>query len=140
MADGLLRMKVQVENITVTVDSAGTSNHHAGEAPDSRMRATANKLGCPIDDLRSRQFIVQDFDRFDRIYVMDQSNRTNVLKLARTEADKVKVELILDESQPGLNAEVPDPYYGGEQGFVDVFNMLDKATDRIIEKLKRNEW
>ena len=140
MADGLLRHKVAEEHLEVFVDSAGTSNHHEGEAPDSRMRATARKFGYPIDDLRSRPFVVSDFDRFDKIYAMDKSNYTNVTRLARTEGDIAKVELILNELTPGKDAEVPDPYYGGEQGFTAVFNMLDQATDRIIEKIKRNEW
>ena len=140
MADGLLRQKVANAHLNVFVDSAGTSNHHAGEAPDSRMRATAKQLGCPIDELRSRQFKVSDFDQFDKIFVMDQSNRTNVLRLARNQADRDKVELILNLVSPGSDAEVPDPYYGGEQGFVHVYNLLDDATDRIMEKIRTNEW
>lgn len=135
MADGLLRKKVDDSGIAVEVDSAGTSGHHSGEAPDSRMRQTAREFGCPIDDLRSRQFVVNDFDTFDLIYVMDQSNYRNVMTLARNEADKSKVRMILNESHPGKNLEVPDPYYGGGQGFIDVFNMLDEATDVIMNNL-----
>ncbi len=140
IADGLLRQKVLQRQLTVNVDSAGTSNHHVGEAPDSRMRATAKKLGCSIDHLRARQFTVSDFDQFDIIFAMDKSNLSNIIQLARDEKDKKKVKLILNESSPNSNAEVPDPYYGGEQGFIDVYNMLDKATDRIIEKIEKNEW
>lgn len=140
IADGLLRQKVKMEGLAVEVDSAGTSDHHAGESPDARMRATAKQSGCPIDDLRSRPFVVEDFDRFDKIFVMDRSNRTNVLRLARTESDRNKVELILNILDPGTDAEVPDPYYGGEQGFIDVYKMLDRATNRIMQKIKENEW
>ncbi len=136
MADGLLRKKVENEKLDVIVDSAGTSNHHVGEAPDHRMRATAKKFGFPIDDLKARQFIVGDFDEFDKIYVMDSSNFNNVNSLSRNENDKSKVKLILNELYPSENRAVPDPYYGGEQGFIDVFNMLDKATDVIINNIK----
>ena len=135
MADGLLRKKVADNGLDIEVDSAGTSGFHEGDAPDSRMRTTAREMGCPIDDLRSRPFVEADFDRFDRIYVMDESNRRNVLAMARNESDLAKVEMILNVSYPGMDMEVPDPYYGGEQGFIEVYNLLDEATDRILEEL-----
>lgn len=136
MADGLLRKKIKENNLDVEVDSAGTGDWHVGDAPDPRMRDTAKNMGTPIDDLRGRQFTVSDYDNFDQIYVMDKSNYENVIKLARNEADKSKVKMILNEIMPGENAEVPDPYFGGDQGFVDVYNMLDRATDKILDKLK----
>lgn len=137
MADGLLRKKVENEGLEVTVDSAGTSNYHIGEAPDSRMRKTALEMGTPIDELRARQFVQSDFDEFDLIYAMDQSNLSNILSLARNDNDRSKVKLILNESNPGSDLEVPDPYFGGDQGFIDVYNMLDEATDVIMNKLRK---
>lgn len=137
MADGLLRKKVNELGLDITVDSAGTAGYHIGEKPDPRMRATAKTLGVNIDNLRARQFVVNDFDNFDLIYAMDASNYNNILSLARNEADRNKVELILNELEPGKNLQVPDPYYGGEQGFIDVFNLLDAATDKIIQKLNK---
>ena len=134
LADGLLREKIRVNNLDVYVDSAGTSGHHSGEAPDPRMRATAKAHKLSIDDLRARQFNTRDFDEFDLIYVMDESNYTNVTRLAKNEQEKNKVKLILNELTPGMNTAVPDPYYGGDQGFEAVFSMLDKATDIIITK------
>ncbi len=139
MADGLLRKKIAENQLEVFVDSAGTSGLHAGEAPDHRMRQTAKILGTPIDQLRSRKFVVEDFDRFDLIYVMDKSNRSNVLQLARNEKDQEKVHLILNSIHPGKDLEVPDPYFGGEQGFIDVYQMLDDATDLILEKIKKGQ-
>ncbi len=136
MADGLLRQKVASEGLDVYVDSAGTAGYHVGEAPDARMRATAKTLGVSIDDLRARQFETADFDRFDLIYAMDESNRTNILKLARNEEDQKKVRMILNEIYPGEDRSVPDPYYGGDQGFIDVFEMLDAATTKIINDIK----
>ncbi len=138
MADGLLRKKVAELGLEVVVDSAGTSGLHSGDLPDHRMRETARSLGVDIDMLRARQFRVSDFDEFDLIYAMDASNFNNILTLARTNEDKQKVKLILNELEPGKNLQVPDPYYGGKQGFIDVFKMLDAATDKIIEKIKKN--
>lgn len=136
MADGLLRDKVSKEKMDVIVDSAGTASYHVGNPPDNRMRATAKSFGVNIDELRARQFVVGDFDEFDLIYAMDESNQSNILRLARNEADIQKVKLILNEIYPGENMSVPDPYYGGDQGFIDVYNMLDQATDKIINDLK----
>ncbi len=136
MADGLLKKKVNDAGLIVFVDSAGTSNHHKGQAPDERMRETAAQFGVPIDDLRARQFEVSDFDNFDWIYVMDHSNYQNVLRLARNKEDQDKVKMILNEVSPGNNAPVPDPYYGGQRGFEEVFDLLDEATDSILNKIK----
>lgn len=136
LADGLLRKKVTEAGLNVEVDSAGTGAFHVGNPPDSRMRAIAKSMGCPIDDLRARQFVVSDFDHFDRIFVMDQSNRKHVLALARTSADEAKVEMILNLSYPNQNLEVPDPYYGGDAGFKEVYQLLDEATDVLMKELQ----
>jgi protein-tyrosine phosphatase len=133
LADGLLKSKVEELGLDVKVDSAGTSNYHVGHSPDARMRATARERGISIDELEARQFIVQDFDDFELIYAMDQSNFQNIIALARTPEDKAKVHLILNESHPNKNLEVPDPYFGGDQGFIEVYELLDEATDAIIK-------
>lgn len=138
LADGLLRRKVAENHLDVTVDSAGTSSYHAGEAPDERMIATSKNRGTSIDFLRARTFTHSDLDEFDAIYVMDKSNLQNVLALAENEQQKQKVKLILNELEEGTDAEVPDPYFGGSEGFEHVYDLLDKATDKIIEKIKSN--
>jgi protein-tyrosine phosphatase len=135
LADGLLRKKVAEAGLDIEVDSAGTAAFHVGNPPDGRMIATAKSKDCPIDELRARQFVVQDYDRFDRIFVMDESNRRNVLSLARNSEDEAKVEMILNLSHPNQDLEVPDPYYGGDQGFLDVYTMLDDATDVLMNQL-----
>ena len=137
MADVLLRKKVDELGLNVFVDSAGTINQHQGQAPDERMQATAASFGVPIDDLRARQFDLSDFDYFDWIYVVDDSNFKNIGRVARTDEDMTKVSMILNEVHPNQNKSVPDPYFGGKQGFIDVFNMLDEATDKIVTKLKQ---
>ena len=136
LADGVLRAKIQSNNLQVIVDSCGTSSHHVGQQPDGRMMETALKYGYDLSILRARQFEVDDFHNFDVIYVMDSSNYNNVIRLAKSDADKNKVKLFLNELYPERNMAVPDPYYGGEQGFEDVFELVDIATDIIIEKLK----
>lgn len=133
LAEGLLRAKLNPK--TLEVDSAGTSDYHVDEAPDPRMTATAAQYNIDISDLRGRQFTVRDFDDFDHIYVMDRSNYNNVIRLARNAADKDKVSLILNEIFPSENREVPDPYYGGQKGFEEVFRLLDEATEVILKKL-----
>lgn len=138
MADGLLRKKVAESGLNVVVDSAGTAGYHVGEAPDPRMQETAKRMGTPIEYLRARQFNQIDYDYFDLIYVMDTSNYQNVINLARNDSDRQKVKLILEELYPESKMEVPDPYFGGEQGFVDVYKMLDSATDTIIKKIKQH--
>lgn len=134
LADGLLRAKVKQLNLDVYVDSAGTSNHHFNEAPDSRMRLTAHQFGLNLDDLRARQFTTADFQKFDLIFVMDKSNYKNVISLANSAEDEAKVHLMLNELHPKQDLEVPDPYFGGDQGFIDVYNLLDDATNALIEK------
>src|SRR5690625_1415489 len=133
LAEGILASKVD-EN-KVIVDSAGTSDWHVGKSPDPRSIAIANQFGIDISNQKARQFSVSDYDRFDKIYVMDNSNYENVIALARNEADKKKVKLILNEVNPEKNLEVPDPYYGGDSGFTDVFKMLDEAFEVVAEKL-----
>ena len=136
LADGILRDKLKAENLNHSVDSCGTSNHHIGQQPDERMTETALKYGYDLTNLTARQFKVNDFNVFDVIYVMDSSNYNNVIRLASSEKDKLKVKIFLNELYPNQNMAIPDPYYGGEKGFEDVFVLVDKATDVIIENLK----
>lgn len=138
MAEGWLKYKIQESDLSIEVDSAGTANYHVGEQPDKRMILHAKKYGVDISNLRARQFVVSDFDRFDQIYVMDDSNLQNVYRLARNESDKNKVKLLLNEMNPGQNLPVPDPYYGGEQDFISVIELLEKATQVVINKYKNS--
>lgn len=133
LAEGILKSKIDPEK--VYVDSAATSNYHIGHPPDKRSVSVAEQNDLDITTQKGRQFQVSDFDRFDRIYVMDMSNYNDVISLARNEEDKKKVSLILDELFPGENVEVPDPYYGGDDGFNNVYEMLNEACDIIVRRL-----
>lgn len=134
LAEGIMRAKLSKDFI---VDSAGTGGWHAGELPDKRSISTAKNRGLDITSQRARQFKISDFDTFDYIYVMDNSNYKDVMSLAPNEEAKSKVKLILNELFPNENVDVPDPYYGGQDGFENVFNMLNEACDVIAGKLKR---
>lgn len=136
MADGLLRRKVKENKLDVFVDSAGTANYHSGSKPDERMCLTAKNNQTPIDDLKARQFTTSDFDNFDVIYAMDSENYKNILKLSNTEENKKKVKLILNELYPAENQGVPDPYYGTLADFQTVYDLLDKATNVVLTKIK----
>jgi protein-tyrosine phosphatase len=133
MAEGILRKKIIDKKLSYTVDSAGTADYHVGEAPDHRAIMTANKFGIDISKLRGRQFSENDFDNFDRIYAMDSSNYKNILRLARNEKDKKKVFYFLRNEKQGL--DVPDPWYGGTEDFIQVFKLLDEMSNHIIEEL-----
>jgi len=135
LADGLLRNKVSEKKLPWFVDSAGTAGYHIGNPPDLRMIQTAKSNGIDISDLRARQFNTKDFTAFDRIYVMDQSNYNNVLRLASTNADRQKVYLLLDHLYPNKQLEVPDPYYGNQSDFDAVFTLVNEATEALISDL-----
>ncbi|MFT6938298.1 MAG: protein-tyrosine phosphatase [Saprospiraceae bacterium] len=131
LAEGILKHKVTQQGLNWEIDSAGTGAYHAGELPDSRSIAVARKYGINITDQRARQFKLSDFDEFDSIFVMDASNYQNVVSLAKTEAQKDKVELIRNLVKPGWNEQVPDPYWA-DDGFENVYQMLDEACDILM--------
>ena len=133
LAEGILASKLPKNKFIV--DSAGTGAWHIGHAPDERSIAVAKKNEIMIADQRGRQFSKSDFDTFDYIYVMDNSNYNNVIQLTEKQEHKDKVKLILDELFPNENVDVPDPYYGSANGFEIVYKMLDEVCDVIAEKL-----
>jgi protein-tyrosine phosphatase len=133
LAEGILASKLPKDKFIV--DSAGTGNWHVGKQPDTRSIATAKKNGLDISLQKGKHFTPQHFEEFDYIYVMDGSNYDDVLFLAKSDEHKKKVSRILDELFPGDNVDVPDPYYGLQNGFDMVYEMLDEATDLLAKKL-----
>jgi len=133
LAEGILKSKV--DSNKMIVDSAGTGGWHIGELPDSRSIDVARKHKLDITDQRCRKFTPNDFDEYDLIYVMDRSNFRDVIKLARNDMEEQKVHLILDTIYPGQSKDVPDPYYDSNDGFENVFQMLDRACNIIAEKI-----
>ena len=133
LAEGILKSKLFRAN--VIIDSAGTGAYHIAEKPDSRSITIAKINGIDISNQRARKFLVEDFDKFDLIYVMDNANYRDVVSIARNEDDIAKVKMILNEVFPNENLDVPDPYLGGDYGFKNVFKMLDEACDIIAKKI-----
>jgi len=136
MAEGIIRSKASEQGIDIIHDSCGTSAYHIGEAPDERAIDNLTGHGIDISDLRARQFTVSDYENFDRIYVMDASNFQDVIRLAPNEEAKSKVKMILNEIHPGANSPVPDPWFGGTDGFESVYKLLDLACDKILSQIK----
>lgn len=136
LAEGILKSKLNGNN-DVLVDSAGTGNYHVGEAPDPRSIAIAKRYNLDITNQRGRLLTAQDLKEFDHIFVMDQFNYEDAIELAESEPEKEKVKLILEEIFPGENVDVPDPYHRGDQGFENVYKMLDEACDIISDKIEK---
>jgi protein-tyrosine phosphatase len=136
MAEGILKNKAKDHGLNILVDSAGTGGWHSGEHPDRRAIHTAKKFGVDISKLVARKFSEKDFVEFDFIFVMDHSNLKDVLAQARNEKDATKVKLLLDLDEPDSNREVPDPWYGGDDGFTEVFKMMDKACEALVKSLR----
>jgi len=135
MAEGILKEKAKSKGLDVFIDSAGTSSEHSREHPDPRAIKTAKKFGVDISRLRARQFSQKDFDSFDRIFVMDSSNYSDVVSLARDKKDIDKVELFLESAGNTRIIDVPDPWFGGMEGFDDVFTMLNDASEKLADSI-----
>jgi protein-tyrosine phosphatase len=134
LAEGILQSKLPKD--LFVVDSAGTGNWHIGHPPDPRSIAIANQKGLDISHLRGRQFSKQDFQDFDHIYAMDNQNYKDIIALASSEEEKTKVKLILNEVFPRENVDVPDPYFGLQDGFEKVYVMLDEVCEVISQRMK----
>ena len=133
LAEGILKSKLNPDFFIV--DSAGTAAYHVGELPDHRSIAIAKKNGIDISDQRARKFIANDFNEFDLIYAMDIENYHNICSLSTNKSNLLKVKLILNEINPLKDLSVPDPYYGGDFGFENVYEMLDKACSIITKNI-----
>ncbi|MFM6976448.1 MAG: low molecular weight protein-tyrosine-phosphatase [Sphingobacteriaceae bacterium] len=127
LAHGVMEHLAKTAHLNWEIDSAGTGNWHVGNPPDPRSIAVGLAHGIDISDQRARQFQESDFNRFDRIFVMDNENLKNVLALAQTEEQKQKVSLLLGE------VPVPDPYWDNSQ-FEPVYQMIEQACQRFIEQ------
>ena len=134
LAEGILSSKGK--HLNIEVDSAGTAGYHVGKQPDIRSIEIANKYAIDLNQQRARQFSRADFDEFDIIYAMDTNNYAHLISLAYSETERNKIRMILNEINPNAYQSVPDPYYGGENGFQDVYNMLDKTCDKIIQDIE----
>jgi protein-tyrosine phosphatase len=135
LAEGLMSEKITKSNIEeqFKIDSCGTADYHIGELPDERTRENALKNGLKLKQ-RARQFEAADFNRFDHILVMDNANKMKVIGLATSEEHLQKVQLMRDFEIDGnlQGTDVPDPYYGGVEGFQNVYDILDRCTNNLL--------
>lgn len=129
LAHGILQSKLPEDEFYI--DSAGTAAYHIGKKPDYRSVKVAKNNGIDISSQSARQFKVSDFDAFDYIYAMDRSNYTNIISIARTNSDIGKVKLFLEENDLISNKNVPDPYYGDQSDFENVFNLIDDTCKTL---------
>lgn len=134
LAEGILKEKVRKHKLDWQVDSAGTGGWHIGSLPDNRSIQVAKKFGIDITDQRARKIRSTDFEEFDVIFAMDTSNYNDLCRYALAE-EREKIKLIMEESKPGSKVSVPDPYWD-DNGFEQVFKMLDEACEQIIERYR----
>lgn len=137
LAEGILQHKAAQAGLNWEVDSAGTNGYHNGEAPHRHSIKVALQNGIDISHQRSRKFVAEDFDRYDKIYAMAHDVMDDIKKIARQKFDQHKADLLLNELFPMQNLEVPDPWYGPEQGYHEVFELIDKACEAIIVRRER---
>ncbi|MFI5193035.1 MAG: low molecular weight protein-tyrosine-phosphatase [Chitinophagales bacterium] len=135
LAEGILEQKAKIKGLSWMVDSAGTNNsYHVGEAPHHLSQKVAEMHSLDISAQCSRAFVAGDFDRFDRIYAMSSDVLVDMKAIAKKKFNASKADLLLNELYPGENRDVPDPWFGEEPGYHVVYDMIEKACDKIIQK------
>ncbi len=132
LAEGIMQHKITENGLDWMVDSAGTNGYHVGERPHRLSQKVALKKGIDISHQRARNFRAEDFAKFDRIYAMAEDVIDEMQWIAGSSFDSNKVTLLMNELYPGKNRDVPDPWYGPEPGYHEVFDMIDKACDAIL--------
>lgn len=133
-AHAVLQQMAQTKGIPLEIDSAGTGDWHIGHPPDERATETASTRGYDLSPLRARQVIIEDFYKYDLILAMDRSNLRNLKKLAPADAT-ARVELFLPYGDSNTQ-EVPDPYFGGTDGFTHVLDLIETASENILARYK----
>jgi Protein-tyrosine-phosphatase len=134
LAEGILKDKVEKAELDWFVDSAGTNGYHIGEAPHKLSQKVARLNGIDICQQKARQFVKEDFDRFDKIYAMADDVLDDIKHIAKSKFDPSKVDFLMNELFPGQNISVPDPWYGPEPGYHQVYKLIDDACEAIIRK------
>lgn len=134
LAEGILKHKAKEAGLNWQVDSAGTERYHIGQPPHHLSQKVAGLNGIDICDQRARQFVKEDFDRYDKIYAMANDVLNEIRRIAKDKFDPSKIDLFLNELHPGKNRSVPDPWYGTEAGYHEVYKLIDEACTAIICK------
>lgn len=137
LAEGILREKIQRAGLTWQVDSAGTNHYHTGDPPHPLSQKVALHHGIDISTQRARRFTTADVEQFDKIYALANDVLNDIKKITGSSFDKSKIDLLLNEQFPDKNLDVPDPYYGEETDYHDVYALLDEVCDTLIAKYGR---
>ncbi|MEA3276004.1 MAG: low molecular weight protein-tyrosine-phosphatase [Pseudomonadota bacterium] len=137
-AQGVFHKLLQREGLDriIEIDSAGTHAYHVGEPPDQRSRETAVRRGIDLGNLRARRVESEDFSYYDYVLAMDQDNLANLFVLCPPESEH-KLTLFMDFAPHLGIQEVPDPYYGGASGFERVFDMVEAASEGLLDDIRR---
>lgn len=136
LAEGIMQYKADKAGLNWQVDSAGTANYHVGEPPHRLSQKVAALNGIDISNQCCRQFVKEDMLRFDKIYAMDKDIYNDIKRISGELWNPSKTDLLMNEVYPGKNMDVPDPWYGTEQGYHEVYAMISEACDAIIQKFK----
>jgi protein-tyrosine phosphatase len=134
LAEGILQHKADKVNLNWVVESAGTNGYHNGEAPHRLSQKVAKANGVDISKQISRKFVASDFGRYDKIYVMAADVLADVKRIAGEKFDGEKIDFFLNELEACKNKDVPDPWYGNEDGYVKVYKLIDETCEAILTK------
>ncbi len=134
LAEGILQEKAFKAGLNWSVESAGTNGYHNGEPPHRLSQKVARMSGIDISQQRSRKLVPEDFEIYDKIYALAEDVLYDIRRIAKNKFDPAKVDLLMNELYPGSNMDIPDPWYGEEPGYHDVFKMIDEACDALISK------
>ena len=139
IAEGVLQHKARQVGLDWIVQSAGTNGLYNGEAPHVLSQKVSKSNGIDISSQQSRQFVQDDFVQFDRIYAMANDVLLQIKAIGNSSFDQKKTSLFLDELFPGEKRDVPDPWYGNEDGYHEVYELINKTCDAIINNYLKNE-
>jgi protein-tyrosine phosphatase len=136
LAEGILQHKAREAGLNWIVESAGTNGYHDGESPHRLSQKVALQNGINICQQRSRRFTADDFQRYDKIYAMAEDVIYEMRRIARKDFSEKKVDLLMNELYPGKNLDIPDPWSGPEEGYHNVFRLIERACESIISKTR----
>jgi protein-tyrosine phosphatase len=134
LAEGILQDKAFKAGLNWSVESAGTNGYHTGEPPHQLSIKVALQNGINIQRQRSRKFVAADFERFDKIYAMAEDVMDDIKRIAKDKFDPQKADLLLNELFPEQNKDVPDPWYGPEKGYHEVYELIEKACEKVVSR------
>ncbi len=138
LAEGILQDKAFKAGLKWSVESAGTNSYHTGDAPHRLSQKVAKLNGIDICNQRARRFTAGDFDVYDKIYALAGDVLEEIKRIAGKKFDSSKVDLLMNELYPGEDIDVPDPYYGTEEGYHEVYKMIDEVCNAIIRNFRNN--